>query len=90
MNFNDMEEIKSMTVGLDDTFKFHCDQCGKCCTHREDIILSPMDIFKMAKELNIAPTDFFREYCVTHIGDNSRMPIIRLASVGRDRHCVLL
>ena len=44
MNFNDMEEIKSMTVGLDDTFKFHCDQCGKCCTHREDIILSPMDI----------------------------------------------
>ena len=90
MNFNDMEEIKSMTVGLDDTFKFHCDHCGKCCTHREDIILSPMDIFKMAKELNIAPADFFREYCVTHIGDNSRMPIIRLASVGRDRHCVLL
>ena len=41
MNFNDMEEIKSMTVGLDDIFKFHCDQCGKCCIHREDIILSP-------------------------------------------------
>ena len=45
------QDIESMTVGLDDTFKFHCDQCGKCCTHWDDIILSPMDIFKMAREL---------------------------------------
>ena len=40
------QDIESMTVGLDDTFKFHCDQCGKCCTHRDDIILSPMDVYR--------------------------------------------
>lgn len=84
------QDIESMTVGLDDTFKFHCDQCGKCCTHRDDIILSPMDIFKMARELKISPVDFYHEYCVFHIGDNSRIPIIRLASEGNDNHCVLL
>ena len=84
------QDIESMTVGLDDTFKFHCDQCGKCCTHREDIILSPMDIFKMAKELKITTVQFYHEYCVFNIGGNSRMPIVRLASEGNDRHCVLL
>ena len=85
-----IENIDSMTVGLDDTFKFHCDQCGKCCTHREDIILSPMDVFRLSRELNITPVEFYKEYCVFNIGENSRIPIIRLASVGRDRHCVLL
>ena len=85
-----IENIDSMTVSLDDTFKFHCDQCGKCCTNRENIILSPMDVFRLSRELNITPVEFYKEYCVFNIGENSRIPIIRLASVGRDRHCVLL
>ena len=83
-------DLESMTIGLDDTFKFHCDQCGKCCTHREDIILSPMDIFKMAKELKISLVDFYHEYCVFNIGEHTRIPIVRLASEGKDTHCVLL
>ena len=83
-------DIESLTVGLDYTFKFHCDQCGKCCINRDDIILSPMDIFKMAKELKVTPVDFYHEYCVFNIGENSRIPIVRLGSVGNDRHCVLL
>lgn len=52
------QNIESFTVGLDDTFAFHCTQCGKCCIHRTDIILSPRDIFKMAKELK-HDTDYF-------------------------------
>lgn len=35
------QNIESFTVGLDDAFAFHCTQCGKCCIHRVDIILSP-------------------------------------------------
>ena len=90
MNNELFRDLKSMTIGLDDTFKFHCDQCGKCCTHREDIILSPMDIFKMAKELKMTPVEFYHEYCVFNIGEHTRMPIVRLASEGKDTHCVLL
>ena len=90
MNIETFRDLESMTIGLDDTFKFHCDQCGKCCTNREDIILSPMDIFKMAKELKISTVDFFHEYCVFNIGDHTRLPIVRLASEGKDSHCVLL
>lgn len=89
--YEDMiQSIESMTIGLDDTFRFHCDQCGKCCTHREDIILSPMDIFRMSKELNISTAEFYKEYCVFNIGEHTRMPIVRLASRGKDQHCVLL
>lgn len=87
---NLFQDIESMTVGLDDTFKFHCDQCGKCCTHRDDIILSPMDIFRMARELKMTPAAFYGQFCVFNIGDNSRLPIVRLASVGKDNHCILL
>ena len=90
MNNELFRDLESMTIGLDDTFKFHCDQCGKCCTHREDIILSPMDIFKVAKELKMTPVEFYHEYCVFNIGEHTRMPIVRLASEGKDTHCVLL
>ena len=90
MSIDTFRDLESMTIGLDDTFKFHCDQCGKCCTHREDIILSPMDIFKMAKELKMTPVEFYHEYCVFNIGEHTRMPIVRLASEGKDTHCVLL
>lgn len=85
-----LHNIQTNTVGLDDTFKFHCDQCGKCCTYRDDIILSPMDIFKMSRELKITPVDFYHEYCMFNIGEHTRMPIVRLGSVGKDYHCVLL
>lgn len=59
-NDNLHRQIESMTVGLDDTFRFHCDQCGRCCTQREDIILSPMDIFRISKELKMSPTEFYK------------------------------
>ena len=90
MNNELFRDLESMTIGLDDTFKVHCDQCGKCCTHREDIILSPMDIYKMAKELKMTPVEFYHEYCVFNIGEHTRMPIVRLASEGKDTHCILL
>ena len=82
--------IENMTIGLDDTFKFHCDQCGQCCKHREDILLSPMDMYRLSKELNMNPSEFFFRYCQTHVGDTSRMPIVRLRPVGSEMRCPLL
>ena len=91
MNREDLAaNIENMTIGLDDTFKFHCTRCGLCCVNREDIMLSPMDIYKMAKELGLTPTKFFAQYCETYIGDTSRMPIIRLQPLGDEMRCPLL
>ena len=85
-----LQNIQLNTIGLDDTFKFHCTQCGKCCIQRDDIILSPMDLFRMAKELKMSHTDFIHTYCSIHIGSASRMPIIMLRPVGKDNRCPLL
>ena len=84
------QNIESFTVGLDDTFSFHCTQCGKCCIHRTDIILSPRDIFKMAKALKLSNADFLRKYCSMHIGPTSCIPVITLRPVGKDDRCPLL
>ncbi len=77
-------------VGLDDRFEFRCTECGKCCTNREDILLTPRDLFRAAKELNMTVKDLFSEYCEKYIGDNSRLPVIRLKPRGTIRRCPLL
>lgn len=77
-------------LGLDDTFAFHCTQCGKCCIEREDIMLNPLDLFKASKELGISLREFREKYCEAYIGRNSLLPIIRLLPTGNKRRCPLL
>lgn len=77
-------------VELDDTFRFHCTQCGKCCINREDIILTPKDLFRISKLLKIEPLETFRKYCETYIGSNSGIPIVRLKPRGMIKRCPFL
>ena len=48
-----VENYDKYKIGLDDEFPFGCSMCGKCCINREDIMLTPRDIFRMAKELKM-------------------------------------
>lgn len=75
---NIMDNLGSSQIGLDEEFKFHCTQCGKCCIQREDILLNPRDIFKMSKELKMTTEEFFKQYCEAYVGDDSRVPIVRI------------
>ncbi len=84
------ENLDKMKIDLDGTFRFHCTMCGKCCIHREDILLTPRDIYRMSKELAITPKELFEQYCETYIGGDSRMPIVRLMPRGSVRRCPLL
>lgn len=53
-SINELKEQLGYTeLGPDDTFTFHCTQCGKCCIHREDILLSPKDLFNIAKNFRL-------------------------------------
>ena len=88
-NIETLKELKKNTLGLDDKFRFGCRMCGKCCTHREDIILSPMDFYRLSKVLRIPPIAIYQEYCHTTIGKHSHMPVQMLRPVGEDRHCPL-
>lgn len=85
-----MDNFESMKIGVDDSFKFHCKQCGRCCLQREDILLTPRDIYNMSKELGLTPDEMCKKYCEVYIGPDSRVPIVRLLPRGSIRRCPLL
>lgn len=87
---NIAQNLESMTIGLDDTFRFHCTACGKCCINREDILLNPRDLFRIAKYLNKTPVDVYHEYCESYIGQHSHIPIVRLKPIGHIKRCPFL
>jgi len=87
---NIMDNLDSIQIGLDDPFKFHCTCCAKCCIHREDILLNPKDIYNMSKELGISPEELFKKYCEAYVGDDSRVPIVRIKPRGSVKRCPLL
>ena len=76
------ENFENITIGLDEPFQFHCTQCGKCCIHREDILLNPQDLFRIAKHLEQTPQDVVEHFCEVYTGQDSRMPIVRLSPEG--------
>ncbi len=87
---NIVDNFEAMKIGMDEPFPFHCTMCGKCCINREDILLTPRDIYNMAKEFGITTKELFETYCETYIGCDSRMPIVRLKPRGSIRRCPLL
>ena len=84
---NNLDKLK---IGLDDTFSFGCTMCGKCCINREDILLNPKDVYNIARKLDLTPTEVLKEYCDAYIGEDSRMPIVRLQPRGIVKRCPFL
>lgn len=85
-----VDNFDKLQIGVDDPFKFHCTMCGKCCFHREDILINPKDIYNISKELGMTPQEMIEQYCETYIGRDSRMPIVRLKPRGSVQRCPLL
>lgn len=85
-----MDNFEKMQIGVDEPFKFHCTTCGKCCFHREDILLNPKDVYNIAKELGLTPQVMIEQYGETYVGADSRMPIVRLKPRGSVQRCPLL
>ena len=82
-----VEHYDEMCIGTDEHFRFHCKQCGKCCINREDILLNPKDLYNISKELGLAPRDTIAQYCEVYLGQNSRIPIVRLKPRGSINRC---
>jgi len=45
--------------------KFKCTQCGNCCKLIDELLitLSPADLFRISKHVNLKPEEFMVEYC---------------------------
>ena len=85
-----MNAIEHNKLTADDPFRFRCTQCGKCCINREDILLTPLDLFRIANELKLSLKEFIGQYCELYIGPDSHFPIIRLKPRGSIKRCPLL
>ena len=74
-------------LGKDDSFTFGCNRCNSCCREREDIILTPLDLFKISKYLNKFITDILGKYCNIYEGPESKIPVVRIKPLENKRKC---
>ena len=85
-----VETIMKGALKPGEPFKFRCLQCGSCCRNREDILLNPYDLNRIAKELEMSPEEVVDKYCLTYVGDSSRFPCVLLKPKGDRKICPLL
>ena len=84
------EFFEKNQLGMEDIFQFKCNSCGKCCKNREDIILPPYDLFKIAQHLHMSAEAVVEKYGEWYIGSNSRIPIVRIKPAGAGKRCPFL
>lgn len=61
-----------------DQFEFACDQCGRCCRNRSDILLSPLDVYHLTKAKGMTGQEILAKYGDRYIGEHSKLPVVRL------------
>lgn len=74
-------------IDINEEFEFSCNKCGNCCTERDDVILSPYDIYKASKELKITPLEFVEKYCDVFISTYTAMLRVSLKPHGLHKRC---
>lgn len=84
------DKMEKHRLNADSVFVFHCTKCGDCCRHREDILLNPFDLYRLAKGFKKSPQSVAEQYCEMYIGQSSGMPVVRLKTVGDDKSCIFL
>lgn len=57
---------------------------------RNRSLLNPKDLYNISKELGLAPRDTIAQYCEVYLGQNSRIPIVRLKPRESIKRCPLL
>lgn len=74
-----LAEIKSHTIGVEDTFIFGCKQCGDCCRKRSDpVFIMGYDVYNIAKALQKQPVEVLIEYTRCVKGADSHLPTVFL------------
>ena len=72
----DKGEIKFLDGN--DEFEFTCDQCGRCCRNREDIIITPFDLYHLVRATGKSAKEVIAKYGNMYVGSNSNLPLIQL------------
>ena len=84
------EEMEEYMLDLDSEFRFKCRRCGKCCKNQDTILFNARDIYNIAKKLGKTTMQVIEECAEVYIGNSSRLPMVHMVPVGRQRRCPLL
>lgn len=76
-------------IDENDSFDFKCQQCGRCCMNRTDIILNPFDVYNAARYLGITTQEFLKQNAYAILGGTSKIPMFVLTS-NEKGYCPLL
>lgn len=90
MRAEDIMAACQNTLKPGQTFRFHCTQCGDCCRNREDIILTPFDLYQIAKYRELRPGEILRRYCTLSFDPSIGLPAITLKPNKRTNACPFL
>jgi Fe-S-cluster containining protein len=79
---------KTGGLSLDDKVKFDpeaCFPCGGVCCFAPEILLTPYDIYRLAKagvfkKLKVNLSDFLKKFCEVYVGPHSKVPIVKLGT----------
>lgn len=86
----DFETFQKNELRPEDTFRFECKMCGRCCRNREEpILITGADIYRIANALSTTMMDVVANKTVGYIGDTSHIPVLVLKE-RLDGSCSLL
>ena len=75
------------SLALDDSFPFVCAGCGDCCRHRNDLVLSGYDLYRIARRLHLSPRIVAHAFCKEYIAPQSCLPALCLTPDPQTGHC---
>ncbi|MCL2053206.1 MAG: YkgJ family cysteine cluster protein [Oscillospiraceae bacterium] len=84
------EMLSLPKLAKDDCFTFGCNQCGSCCRNRDDILLTPLDLYKIAKHFGKSTGEILVEYCTVHEGEISKLPCVLIKPLEYRKTCPFL
>lgn len=77
-----------------DSFRFSCHKgvsCWNACCHGTDITLTPFDILRLSRRLNLRPAGFLASFTLPSVWDKAGLPVARLRMADEaDSPCVFL
>lgn len=80
-----------LPLALDDTFQFACHNrvpCFNRCCRDLSQALTPYDVLRLKKNLNVSTADFLTSYAEIQIGPATGLPVVSLRfSANEDRQC---
>lgn len=73
-----------------DAFSFACAGCGDCCRSRRDLVLSGLDLYRLARWMRLPPRTVAEAFCRRQIGSATCLPVLVLRPSARTGDCPFL